>query len=202
MSKFLPQLNSFGVFTLLPPLTITAVDYRCSSLQLVSELLKNNVDVLTDYYLANGLTVDNYNTDLLSSVAIVTLVSEEGPTLTIPSSYITNTPVFLAVPYSRIVISLELGELPDDLPISQLLLDITTIATNTVGVIPIPRIHKIPINKNINTNDHQIKELTRQLNVNKAISFYTSKLAADAELVLAKEKIHELENIVIALTPP
>ena len=198
MSQSLPALNSFGKFVVIQPFTITDVNYRCAALQLISALVTNGISVFTTYYSPAGISNAQYLTDLANNAAIVTLESVDGPTLYIPSSFIDTMPVELAVPYSRMVISLELGELPDSLVLTQLLNDMQTIANNYVGVVSKPVLHKIQSVNIYSYPEHLLHEAQRNLAVQRYVSFYTGKTNADSLLSLARKKITLLEAALIA----
>lgn len=195
----LPQINAYGVFTVLPPFTIDSVNYTCTAITLISTLLERNVDVFATVYQPKGLTNDQYLADLNNHVSIVTLESKDGPTLELPNTYIANVPVQLAVPYSRLVLSIELGELPDALDLTQLQADLLTITNNYVGVNSTPKLHRIPVNKSYSHQEHLVKEAIRLQNVAAYESFYTGKVLSDNQVDALKAKIRMLEQVVVYL---
>lgn len=196
MSLQPPPINTYGVFTVLSPYTIDTIDYRCAAIQLISALVDTGVDVFTQYYVPVGLTDTSYQQDLRNNVSIITLLSEDGPTVYIPSSYISNIPVTISVPYGHLIVSMDLGELPDELALGNLLNYLTEIVTNDVGIVPKTRLHKISSKIRYSQSQHDILENTRKLNVTGHVSFYNGKVSADSELALAKAHIIDLEQII------
>ena len=196
MSLQPPPINTYGVFTVISPFTIDNVDYRCSAIQLISSLAAAGIDVYNLYYLPFKISNEAYQTDVANNVAIVTLLSDSGPDINIPSSFISNAPVEISIPYSKLVISIDIGELPDSLTLTPLLTYLETVVNGNIGVIPTINLHKIPIKKRYNANEARILEATRLAKVTNLVSFYTSKIAVDIELAKAKERITALENIL------
>ena len=86
-------LGSYGLFTALSPFAITQVNYQVTQLNLISALVSNGVDVFNSFYAPAGLLQAQFTTDLTNGAAIVTLESENGPTVNIPSSYLSTSPV-------------------------------------------------------------------------------------------------------------
>lgn len=199
MSQTVPHLNAYGIFQVLPPFTIGSGNYRCGSLQSMRILVDNGIDIYNTYYYPLELTDVEYRADLAANATIVTLIPDEGEVFSLPSTYISNAPVELAVPYSRLVLSLNLGELPDDIPLAALINDLALMAGSYTGVDVTPKLHKIPTSKTYNHAEHVLKEAARQLLITQHTSFYTAKVAIEAELDLAKEKIIDLETAIIAL---
>jgi len=207
----LPQINTFGVFNLKIPFIISSVNYKVTSISLITNLLESGIDVYSVYYSPFNLTQDQYQTDLNNGVSIITLESADGPEIFVPSSYIDTMPVALAVPYSRLVLSLDLGELPDDLPITNLLNNLKMMADDYVGISSNPKLHKLPSIYTYSKLQSQIKEQQRLINIRNQTSILTGKINSDAllnsanlkimmleaALVTANKKITELENLGI-----
>ena len=195
----LPALNSYGLFALLTPFTISSsINYTVTKLNLISALVENNIDVYNTYYAANGLSSTIYQTDLANNVAIVTFESVDGPTINVPSSYISNVPVQTAVPYSQLVLSIDLGLLPDTLDLTQLLSDLQTIANNYVGVTSTPKLHRV-MGTAYSYSESATMETVRKAQVADYISFYTGKVNSDTALAAANLKINMLQETIISL---
>ena len=191
------QLGAYGLFTLISPYAIDNVNYKITGIALFSNLVENGIDVYNTYYSAYGLTSDQYQTDLNNGSYIVTMESDNGLLVNVPNTYIANIPVQTYVPYSRIVLSIELGELPDTLDLSQLTNDLQVVANNYVGVTSMPKIHKIPIQTLYSYQDYLDKEIIRNAQIAEYISFYTGKQNADINLADAKTRIEMLEDALV-----
>lgn len=197
MSKALPSIGSYGIFVLISPFTIADnINYLCTKINLISSLVNNNIDVYNLIYAPNKLTKDQYNADIAANASIVTLESTDGPTIDVPSTYVDTMPIVPAVPYSRLVLSIDLGELPDTLVLDQLLVDLQTVANNYVGVSSIPQLHKIT-GSSVSYEDYLANEIIRKAKVAEYYSFYTGKVVSDQSLADAKTRISMLETIII-----
>ena len=199
MALALPPINTFGIFTVLVPFNIDPVKYRCESIQSIAILVQSGLDVFNTYYVPVGLLIADYQTDVTNNVSIVTLTSDDGPTKFIPSSYIDTMPTTALVPYSHLWVSLELGILPDELPVGQLLLDLNELAESTIGVTVITKIHLIPSSVSYTQEEYQVNESVRQQAVITRTSDARARQLAETELVNARQHIADLEATVISL---
>lgn len=195
-----PQINSFGVYVLEPPFTIAENNYRCSSIQLLSALDSNDVDVYTQIYAPKGLSSEIYTRDIADDVAIITLVSDID-TVTVPSSYINEIPSELAVPTSVNVISLEVGLLPDNVDLSLLVTTLAQITESQVGNRPTVHTHRIPSRRPISVTESELMETARELRKGAVINFYNTVQKLQAENIELRGSVTALEEIVISLTP-
>ena len=196
MSLQPPPINTYGVFTLLPPFTIDTIDYRCAAIQLISALIETGVDVFTLYYLPFNINEVTYKNDIANNVSIITLLSDNGPTINVPSSFISNAPIEISVPYGRTILSIDLGPLPDAVTLDGLINYLNEVTIFSTGVTPIIKLHKVPIKQRYSPAASAVLEATRLARVNNLVSFYTGKVSADAELLVAKQRIIALEQII------
>jgi len=194
----IPQLNTYGLFTALAPFTLQTVNYKVSQLQTFDSLVKEGVNIFNTYYTPNGLTNTNYETDYNNGEVIVTLTSTESPTVSIPSSYLNNAPIEVAVQYNRMVISIDLGNLPEMVNVDALLPELQNLATDWVGQTATMRLHQIPLIGDVSYSQYLNKEAVRIAAINKQPTFYTAMIAADTQLQAAREKIANLEAALIA----
>lgn len=195
-----PQINSFGVYTLETPFTISENNYRCSSIQLLSALDNNDVDIFNQIYVPKGLNSEIYTRDVNDNVSIITLVSDTD-TVTVPSSYITGVPAELAVPYSYNVISADVGLLPDTVDLQPLAVLIDQICESQVGNRPTVHLHRVPYRRSISVTESGIMETERDLRKGDVVNFYTAMQTLQAENLQQRDRITALEEIVINLTP-
>lgn len=190
-------LGTVGLFTLKPPFTITQVNYQITKLNLISSLVENGIDVFTTFYLPAGLTKDEFNLDSANGHAIVTLESEYGPTINVPDTYISLSPIQPAVPYHHLVLSIDLGDLPDIINLDQLESDVQVMAQQFTGINTKTMLHSLPASKVYSYTDYESSEAIRQAAIADYISFYTGKVSADAELAIAKNALDRYNAIII-----
>jgi len=198
MSNVVIAINTYGIFTVASPFTIASGNYRCGSVQLISALVSSGVDVYNTYYAPNSISSAAFNTDLANGVTIVVLIPDSGATVSIPSSYITSAPTDLAVPYSKIVLSIDIGLLPDSLDLTQLMNDLSELAQTEMGITTATaQLHKISSNLNYTVAESQVLEAARLANIESYVSNITAKNNALTELVACKQKVHDLELALI-----
>jgi hypothetical protein len=194
-----PLIGAIGLWTLTSPYTIQYINYTVTKLNLITSLVANGVDVYNSYYVPAGISKDVYQNDFNSNQSIVTLESENGPTVNVPSSFISLAPVEPAVPYSHVVISVDLGDLPDSVVLDNLLNDLKTTADGNIGVSSICNIHTLVSSRMYSHSDSILAEEERIATQSSYQSFYTGKVNADAELALAKDKLTQYNDIIISL---
>lgn len=197
MSNVVIAINTYGVFTVASPFTIASGNYRCGSVQLISALVSSGVDVYNTYYAPNSISSAAFNTDLANGVTIVVLIPDSGATVSIPSSYITSAPTDLAVPYSKIVLSIDIGLLPDSLDLTQLMNDLSELAQTEMGITATTQLHKISSTVNYTVAQSQALETARLAAIESYVSNITAKNNALTELVACKQKVHDLELALI-----
>ena len=191
-------IGLFGNFVLTTPFSINQnIVYKVTGLTLLTTLVENGFNVYATYYSPNGLTTAQYQTDLANSVTLVTLESNDGPTVYVPSSYITALPNTVSIPYNRMVLSIDLGELPDSVSLDSLISNLQIVTNALLGVNSIVKQHKVPITTNYSQQQSATLETIRQLNITNDSSFYTNMLNANASLNLANERIQMLQASLI-----
>jgi hypothetical protein len=202
MANAVPSLNSFGIFTVLTPFVIDPVNYRCSGLQSISSMLSNNVDVFNLVYAPVGLSISVFNADRDANAVIVTLDSTEGPTLLVPSTYVDTMPAMITIQYSHLIITADVGELPDSLPIEQLKVDIKNIVDSFLGVDSAIEVYSIPGTHLYSLTESEDMEAAREISIT-----YTDSLADRIQTltddITAKQiRITELEEAIVVLMDP
>jgi len=199
MSKGLvPLIGTFGLFNLLSPFTIEPVNYHCSSITLISDLVDSGIDVYSTIYAPNNLSNDIFQVDDLAGVSIVTLISNDGPTIVVPSSYIGILPTGQSVPYNRLIIAIDLGDLPDSLLLTPILDSIESLANSLMGVTATTTLHRVPISTLYSQAESNVMEAKRLLTIQNTPSFYKAKVVSDAALEAANTKIRMLETALVA----
>lgn len=119
----IPRIDLYGTFVVDTPFTVKPdMNYRVIAVRSFNDIYRKDEDVYTKYYtpygLINGQAVNgiifNFDKELKDDVKIVSLKSDDGTLLYIPSSYIRSLPNVTNVPYSQVILGVDLGPLPDD----------------------------------------------------------------------------------------
>lgn len=197
MFSKIPQVGITGIYHVLPPFSLQDTEYTCTNISLITDLIKNNVDVYNLYYAPVGLTQNQFNTDVANKVLIVTLTSNNNFITTIPNTYIDLTPTEPTVAYRRIVISLDLGYLPKDVDLSQLALDLNDIVRSRIGVNSNLLINLLPNENLIRKSEYEQNEILRQALITNTQSFYAGLVQAETRIAALQDKVNALETVII-----
>lgn len=137
MTSILPPIGTSGVFQLKSPfdkeIQSTKV-YEVDALRRFDDVEANGIDVYKTYYQPFEISQDVYKEDQKNEEVIVTLTNDTTKPLYVPSSYINSFPTNDIVPYARIVLSVDLGMLPDSMDLSDLQSQVQGAVSDVIGV--------------------------------------------------------------------
>lgn len=159
-----PPINATGAYTVHAPFTIPAGSvYRCEAIIDFSVLEDDGVNVHQRYYEPVGLDTATFETDKINQINIIVLVSDNHPKIEIPSSYIASFPTAVTVPYSHMYLSVDLGLLPDGVPL-QAAKDIIAAEVAKVVGVPVDGVseHKVSLGDTVDFSEHERLESNRQ----------------------------------------
>ena len=195
-----PELNSFGTFTVVSPFTLPSGDFRCTGIVGISSLVNSGIDVFSLYYSSHGISSLSYSNDILAEVPIITLMSVDGTTVSLPSSYISTSPETKAIPYSNFHIVVDLGQLPNDIPLSQLRTDITSLVDDALGISSNLSIAVTPDVELRTFQNSSTLEIARKLQIVNRISDKSARRIAEQNIILYQQRIADLEAIIVSLS--
>ena len=110
-------MGSKGVFTLTSPYDVALVAntvYTCIAVRLISDMIKDNVDVFGLYYAAKSIPIEQYQYDIVNGGGVVSLSDASGNIVKVPSSYISAYPAAGGVPVSVLGLAVTITALPED----------------------------------------------------------------------------------------
>lgn len=197
--RYLPDIGSVGLFTLKTPydtLIKPNVPYRCKSLRLLSECIADGLDPFSFYYESMGLSKEDFNLDLENDESIVSLQTDNGEWLYIPSSYILKFPNMNGVVYRALMMGISLGALPDTMKLDALKTSISNLVQDTIGITPTIKEIVVSVPAIVSEADHQMIETARLAKVTKDKSDAALLNKANLDLARAQAKIVELENYI------
>lgn len=137
MQQLIPDIGSTGNFKFKEPFDKKIpgdIKYTCQSIRKISELIALNEDVLTINYLNNGLTKEDYERDRELNISIISLQSEIGAWFYVPSTYLSAYPNINGVTYTRMMLGVSLGAIPDSIDLTGLTASITNIIYDQLGI--------------------------------------------------------------------
>ena len=193
-----PPINATGAFEVLAPFAVeSGAIYRCEAIVGFEALEGNGVDVFETYYSTTGVSNEVYLEDATNGINIITLISDTAATLVIPSSYISKFPTAVSVPYSRMVLSVDLGVLPDGVDLTSCMDVIASEVSEVIGVPTAVEAHKLSVEDAVSFSEHEMLELNRVDN----IIVRETPFAALARMAIVeaglRARIIELETIII-----
>lgn len=194
----LPSVGHTGVFSVKEPFVLKDdVSYKCTGVFSFDAADKNNVDVLTTIFVANNLTNDDYLASKSAGSMVVTLEDGLGDIVTLPDDYILSLPSGESVPYSEHVITLTVGQLPDNVDLDTLLTDVVQRASGFTGVTCTGEVHKFVVNEHVSKEQHAEFEKAREAKL--TYDKPDCGLLADSNATIAglKQRVEQLEQIIL-----
>jgi len=205
-----PPINATGEYSLSAPFsTPSGAIYRCEAIQGFEALDQKNVDIFATYYEPHGLTSQDYENDRTNAINIITLISDVEPTIYVPSSYIAGFPTTTNIPYSRLVMSIDLGVLPDGLDLTSVMSVIQSQCSEVIGQTATVDLHKVSIENSISESQHEQLEANRLAAIVERETPYAALQRLTNEIAALNTRIGEMATIILnqrdeieALTPP
>lgn len=192
-----PPINTSGVFTLYLPFTLPAgVVYRCSAIRTFSELEKHGISVYEKYYKPMSISEDTYKVDLGLKASIVTLVSGAGEEVFVPNTYIESYPGDSGVRYSRNVIVIDVGLIPETTDISYIKDLAVDLVKHNLGVTSSVEIVTAPYTGSVSHDQHVTWETARRAAVQGYVPLVEQIVTANAKVSLLQEQNNELLAII------
>lgn len=198
MSYILPPIGSSGTFVLSTPFDTKVsaqTQLTCKAIRKISDYLSSSEDPKTLCYLNNDLTEQDYNEDAVIDIDIVSLQSGEGQWLYVPAKYIVSFPLANGIPYRSIALAINLPQLPVLQDISAMLIDLSNVVRDHIGVIPIIDTVETSRVIQVDSAKHDISQAARKLiqnNKSDRIKIIEANILIDK----LQTKVQELELFV------
>lgn len=193
-----PVLNSSGQFAVNAPFKLVdGVSYTCIANRKFKDLLNQQVAVWERYYSPYGLTQAQYDQDLKDGAVLVTLFSDDAPTLYIPSTYITGYPNAAATTFRHRVLSCSLGAIPDTLALDDLIQKVRALTSDVVGIEPTVLLHSVSLSTVITKEAAEAFESARQARINNRTTEHAQLLASQAENAELRTRNQMLEELLV-----
>lgn len=194
-----PSLNAVGTFTVKAPFTLSpGVTYSCIATRRFKDLLNQNAQVFERYYTPYGLDQATYEQDLKDDAVLVTLFSDDAPTVYVPSTYITSEPDLSATTFRHRVVSISLGAIPDTLPLDDLTSKLSSLCSDVVGIEPTVLLHSVSLSAVVSKDAANAFEAARQARIKNRTTEHAQLLAAQAENQDLRTRNALLEEALVA----
>lgn len=201
-----PNINAKGRFSLqLPFVAKPTVVYTVIAIREIADLYLKGDDVYRLYYesvgLINGVNVNgvvfNYEDEVKLKPLIVTLEGTDGTITYVPSTYILTYPISGSVLYSRLILSVDLGGIPDTVPLDSILVDIENMVESKFGVKSIVRVNRSYSEQQPSDSEHALLEASRLGSIESNSNNLSDNIRLKNELVDAYAKIDLMTQILL-----
>lgn len=203
MADMLPMLGAKGIYKLKTPFDkdlLANVMYTCIAIRQLRDITAAGGDPFTDYY-ATPHSIDSsvYNADVANGVSIISLQAEDNSIVYVPSSFLASYPDAGGVPYRVMLLSINLGAIPDALDLSPIIQKITDDVKDIVGVQSTVRAVAASNTTLLDTATAQNTEAARQANITNSTTDFSKLQQVTAQRDAALQKVQELQNYILGL---
>lgn len=205
-TSLIPSLGASGLYTVSEPFNtvIEATNtYECMAVRYLAELINLGIDPYSKYYEPQSVSSSNYQADLTAgNVAIVSLMDSGGEYFYIPSTYITAYPNSNGIPYTPMILGIDLGALPNYQDLSSLKTKLISVILANLGITT--TITEIAVGKtqNLDQSDHNALQAARTANITDDTTDLAKYLACQAQLTSTQQQLTALQNYVATTIPP
>lgn len=163
-------INTAGKFVLKKPYVAKeSVKYNVTALREFSDLYIKGVDVYSQYYkpygLIDGVEVNgstfSFATEAKLNPTIITLEGSDDTVIYVPSTYVESFPVSGDVTYSRLILTADLGALPDSVSLESILQDMEDLIQANFGIRPVVNIARGFTIEQPTMDEHLVLEQSR-----------------------------------------
>jgi hypothetical protein len=208
-TSLVPPLGATGTFTVSAPFTAivsASTTYECMATRYLAELIKLGIDPFAKFYQQAGITpvdVSVYQADLAAgNVAIVALKDSADSYVYVPSTFITGYPNPGGIPYTPLILGIDIGAIPDVQDLSSLKTQIINLVNGTLGITTTVQEIQIGKTQNLSQNDHNALQAARQANITNSTTDRAKYLQTLSQLVALQSQYTQLANYVKANLPP
>lgn len=202
----LPAMNSKGRFELKEPFSCKPdVIYEVTAIREFSDLYYQGVDVYREYYVPAGLingveykgSTFNFNEEVKQFPSILTLEGTDRTIIYVPSTYVVSFPEISEVStYSRLIMSVDLGALPDNLDLSGVIKEVNDMVSKRVGINAQAVLSRAYTPTQPTREQHITLENTRLGNIKAIDNTYAQKEKYKAENVQLQKQIKTLLSVL------
>ncbi len=173
MANIIPPCNTVGIWKVKLPYSVKAsLPYWLIAVRMFEDITKIGVDVYKAYYepyIKNGELIPgtgntfNFDDEIKAGARILTLKSEDGQVLYIPSTFVETFPSTDIVLYRPMIVSINMGIFREDMDYSLLLQALEETCKANTGVDNVQvAIHAGPSTDGLSVSDMEALEIARQ----------------------------------------
>ncbi len=199
MANLIPPIDTRGIYILKPPFDVSlqpATLYRCAAIRNFKDIENNGVNVFETYYVNRNISQADYEKDRRDGVKIITLITDAYAPVYVPSSYIASYPDFGTRNYQRVVLSVDLGPLPDVLDLGFVKSKIAEDVHQSFGVKPVVNVAIAPMSGVVTTEQSDARETARQSAIRNSTTDYGLLVKEREKNALLAQRCAVLEQLV------
>jgi hypothetical protein len=195
--RLTPTLGLTGVYSLETPYTLKPNTlYTCRALRSFKDVEQQGVGVFETYYESFGVSYERYRSDLQSDAYLVTL-SATGASRVVPDTFIEALPERTSDTTSLIVLSVDLGPLPDTLGLSHVTEAIGAQCLGLLGYQPDVRLMRLQHTDSLTNAEQDNIETARQASVEIRKDVYARLEEEKAANVRLNAKLQRMEQLLL-----
>ena len=197
------KVGTTGKYTLKKPwMANPDMVYKCYRIGTINDhITELHVDVLNDVYIANGLSENEYKIALDEGIRLVTLSGYKIDPITVPENYILNYPDSNYIPYPRSIITVDLGLIPHDIPIKELMEAIQAVVSEQINIDSELKYHQTDVGKFISYGDHLEMEAARLSGITPARTLWQRVRDLEIQNDALSTAVRELEDAITNPSP-
>lgn len=195
-----PSIYARGKYEVLAPFALVPdVSYTAIAIRSFRDVQAEGIDIFAAYYEPKGLDRAKYDTDRVNAVSLVTLAADEHPQVIIPTSYIKTVPLSVGTGFSRMVLAVDIGVLPDSLDLSYLNAEIKSLVSDLTGLTEDVEVktYTAPVTGLLTPEQAEAFEQNRLAAIKGRATFYAHNKQLEEELVRLREINARYEKIII-----
>lgn len=197
-----PIMHARGKWELLDPWKADLVadaSYVCIAIDSFQKVLAEGINIFEAYYKPKGLGQDKYDTDRVNATSLVTLHSDDHGEIIVPTTYIKTAPTSVSTGFSRLVMGLDVGVLPDSIDLSYTVAEIKELFGALTGLTDVEvTMYTAPITGTMTPEQAASFEANRLAAIEKRATFYATNEKLQARITELEAIKTRYEQIIVA----
>lgn len=194
-----PSIYARGKYEVLVPFVLVPdVSYTCIAVRSFRDVQAEGIDIYSAYYEPRNVPRAKYDSDRVNAVSLVTLAADEHPQLVIPTSFIQTVPLSVGTGFSRMVLGVDIGILPDSVPVDYLKAEVAALISDLTGLHGEVTTFTAPVTGLLTPEQAEQFEQNRLAAIRARGTFYGQNKRLEEELNRVKAINARYEEIIIA----
>lgn len=197
--NLIPAIGAKGIYSLDNPfnalLTIN-VPYTCRAIRKLEDISGAGEDPFELYYNPYKLDVIRFDKDVSEGVCIISLQSDTGDWVYVPSSCIQSYPSISGVIYRAMMIGVSLGTQPDTLDLATLEDEIVHLVKRLTGINAVTKQVQVSKEQLISHDIYDTMEVVRKSRITSSDSTLLQNIELKQQVSLLQEQLTALQNYI------